>query len=151
MNGRREAPRLGGAGRLAVLQRSSATQLVWQWERLEGEHDYFCAALAHLFGAAGYQVLDQRVHQAPREEVVHECGFVLRRDGQRHFALGLRQDLVVTTDVIGRLGRVVQTGQAEAGLIVTTSFFTDAAAQAARYMPLRLYDRQQLWRLLNLV
>ncbi len=149
MNGHRGVPRPGGASRLSVVQRSTATRLVWQWERLEGEHDYFCAALTHLFEVTGYQVLDQRVNPDPRVEVNRECGFVLRRDGKQHIALGLRQDLVVTTDVIGGLGRVVQTVQAEAGLIVTTSYFTAAAAQAARCLPIALYDRHQLWRLLH--
>ena len=149
MTGRREAPRLAGVNRLAAVQRSPAARVVWRWERLEGEHDYFCAALTHVFEAAGYQVLDQRVHRAPQEEVVSECGFVLRRDGQQHLALGIRQDLVVTTDVIGRLNRVVRTVQAESGLIVTTSFFTEAAAQAAHCQPITLYDRHELWRLLN--
>jgi hypothetical protein len=150
MNGRSGAPRPGGAGRLSMVQRSVPTWLAWQWERLQGDHDYFCVALTHLFEVEGYQVLDQRVYRDPREEVTRECGFMLRRDSQQHIALGLRQDLVVTSDVVGRLGRVVQAGQADAGLIVTTSFFTDAAAQAARCLPLSLYDRQQLWRLLNL-
>jgi hypothetical protein len=150
MNGRRGKTRLNGASRLAVARRLTAAQVVWQWERLVAEHDYFCAALTHLFEAAGYRVLDRRVHREPREEATHSCGFVLRRGDQQHIALGLRQDLIVTSDVVGRLGRVVQSQQAEAGLIVTTSSFTDAAVQAARRQPITLYDGHELWRLLNM-
>ena len=120
------------------------------WGRLEADHDYFCRLLSELFTRNGYQVLELRVYHDPREEVARECGVVLQRDGKRYVGLGLRQDLVVTSDVVGRLGRALRTAQAAAGLVITTSFFTAAAVEAARGLSIRLYNRHQLWELLAL-
>ena len=120
------------------------------WARLESDHNYFCRLLSELFTRNGYQVLELRVYQDPRDEVARECGVVLQRDGKRCVGLGLRQDLVVTSDVVGRLGRSLRPARAAAGLVITTSFFTDAAVEAARGLSIRLYNRHQLWELLAL-
>jgi hypothetical protein len=119
------------------------------WGRLEDDHDYFCRTLAELFQSLGYQVLSTRVYRVPSDEGARECAFVLQRAHSRSVALGLRQDLIVTSDVVGRLGRALSAAQAATGLLITTSLFSDAAREAARRWFILLVDRHQLWELLQ--
>jgi hypothetical protein len=94
--------RLAPTGFLPMTKLFTATET--SWERLEADHAYFCGVFKHLLAGAGYQVEKARVYQAPREEAARECGFVLQRAGRRWLGLALRQDLIVTSDVVGRLG-----------------------------------------------
>jgi hypothetical protein len=143
-----ERTRPAPTGFLPMTKLSTATAT--PWERLEADHDYFVGVLKHLFECHGYQVQEVRVHLAPRREEARACGFVLPRSGQRCLGLGLRQDLLVTSDVVGRLGRTLKAAQFDAGLLITTCFFSEGARQAARGLQITLYDRCQLWDLLGL-
>jgi hypothetical protein len=115
-----------------------------EWPRLEADHSYFCQALTVLLEANGYCVLRRRVHQLPREEWACEYGAVLLRDGSRCVALGLRRNLVVTSEVVGRVCSARLAVQAQSGLVVTTSFYSPAAVDLARSQRIELFDREQL-------
>jgi HJR/Mrr/RecB family endonuclease len=117
-----------------------------EWPRLEADHSYFCQALTDLLEANGYCVLRRRAHQLPRAEAAHEYGAILLRDGSRCIALGLRQNLVVTSEVIGRVSRARLAAQAQCGLVVATSFYSPAAVDLARSRRIELFDREHLWR-----
>jgi len=119
------------------------------WLQVETEHNYFCRALADLFAANGYRVLAAHPHQGQGEPEARECGYLLQRDDKLVLGLGLRQVLVVTSDVVGRLGRALLSARADSGLLLTTSSFTMAALRAAQDWQIELYDRQQLRKLLN--
>jgi hypothetical protein len=117
------------------------------WARLTHEPDYFQQVLARLFARQGYMVRGQWVHQDPADDAPREVVFALEKDGTLCAALCTRWIVPVTSDVVGRFERALAATCAPAGMIVTTSFFTAAARERARGLPVALYDRthMQMW------
>lgn len=70
--------------------------------------------------------------------------FALTQRGELVAALCGRWVIPITSEVITRFQQALATTQAKRGMIVTTSYFTDAAKAAAIGLPVELYDREQL-------
>jgi len=120
------------------------------WRLMLNDVDYFRRALARLFMARGYLVRGNWVHQDPLDETPREVIFALERGGTRYAALCVRWIVPVTSDVIGRFEQSLPATQANVGMIVTTSIFTDGALERARGLPVELYDREILLKWIEL-
>jgi hypothetical protein len=114
------------------------------WRLMLDDEDYFRQALARLFLSRGYLVRGDWVHQDPLDETPREVMFALERGGTRFAALCVRWIVPVTSDVIGRFEQSLPATQANVGMIVTTSIFTEGALERARGLPVELYDREHI-------
>ena len=114
------------------------------WRLMLDDEDYFRQALARLFLSRGYLVRGDWVHHDPLDETPREVMFALERGGTRFAALCVRWIVPVTSDVIGRFEQSLPATQANVGMIVTTSIFTEGALERARGLPVELYDREHI-------
>lgn len=114
------------------------------WERMLADTDYFKQSVWRIFRARGYVVQWARAFNDPIERQPREVVFALTQRGELVAALCGRWVIPITSEVITRFQQALATTQAKRGLIVTTSYFTDAAKAAAIGLPVELCDRQQL-------
>jgi len=115
-----------------------------EWRRMLTDSDYFRHAMERLFLARGYLVRGHWLHQDPQDEAPREIMFALERSGTRYAALCVRWIVPVTSEVIGRFERSLPATQANVGMIITTSIFTEGALERARGLPVELYDREHI-------
>jgi hypothetical protein len=114
------------------------------WPQMIADTDYFQSALCRIFTARGYcvdcsWVIVDRIERQEREVVL-----ALSRRGVLHAALCGRWVIPITSEIVTRFEEALVTTQAKRGLIVTTSYFTDAALQRAAGYPVELVDGQKL-------
>jgi hypothetical protein len=114
------------------------------WQRMLADTPYFRQSMHRLFKARGYEIVQWWEFRDPIERQVREVVFALRRRGHVYAALCGRWVIPITSEVIGRFEQALATTQARAGLIVTTSYFSDAARQRARGLPVELHDGDAL-------
>lgn len=114
------------------------------WARMLADTDYFRQSVWRIFRARGYKVQWARAFNDPIERQEREVVFALTRRGELVAALCGRWVIPITSEIITRFDKALATTQARRGMIVTTSYFTDAAKDAARGLPVELHDGQQL-------
>lgn len=137
-----------GVAALGLLALLLMRRRMWlappEWPRLTADTDYFRRVLGVLLPAQGFQVGGYQVFHDPLEEAPRTILFSLRKDGTLYAALCVRWIVPVTSDIIGRFEQALAHSQADRGLIVTTSVFTEAARERARGLPVTLYDREDV-------
>lgn len=114
------------------------------WARMLADTNYFKQSVWRIFRARGYKVQWARAIVDSIERQPREVVFALTQRGELVAALCGRWVIPITSEVITRFERALATTQAKRGLIVTTSYFTDAAKAAAVGLPVELCDGQQL-------
>ncbi len=114
------------------------------WQRMLADTPYFRQSMQRIFTARGYEVLQWWEFRDPIERQVREVVFALRKRGHLYAALCGRWVIPITSEVITRFEKALKTTQAAAGLIVTTSYFSDAALERARGLPVELHDGDTL-------
>jgi hypothetical protein len=114
------------------------------WQRMLAETPYFRQSMQRIFRARGYEIIQWWEFRDPIERQVREVVFALRRRGQVYAALCGRWVIPITSEVITRFEQALATTQARAGLIVTTSFFSEAALARAKGLPVELHDSATL-------
>jgi hypothetical protein len=127
--------------RLARQRRQAARPV---WERMLADTPYFRQSVWRIFRARGYKVQWARVFNDPIERQPREVVFALTHRGELVAALCGRWVIPITSEIITRFDRALATTHARRGMIVTTSYFTDAAIDAARGRPVELLDGKQL-------
>jgi hypothetical protein len=133
-------------GLLVVLRLDRQRRLAVRpnWERMLADTNYFKQSVWRIFRARGYQVQWARVFDDPIERQPREVVFALTHRGELVAALCGRWVIPITSEIITRFQTALSTTKAQRGMIVTTSWFTEAARDAARGLPIDLYDGQQL-------
>lgn len=114
------------------------------WQRMLADTTYFRNACWRIFRARGFEVQWARVFNDRIERQPREVVFALKHRGELVVALCGRWVIPITSEVITRYERALATTQARRGMIVTTSWFTDAAKAAAIGLPVELHDAHQL-------
>lgn len=114
------------------------------WDRMLADPEYFRQSVWRILRARGYQVKWARVFDDPIERQPREVVFALTQRGQLVAALCGRWVIPITSEVITRYHAALTTTQAQRGLIITMSWFTDAAREAARGFPVELHDGHDL-------
>jgi hypothetical protein len=116
------------------------------WGRMLADTDYFHRSLCRVFTARGYRVDRSWVVTDRIERQAREVVLALSRRGQPYAALCGRWVIPITSEIVTRFEAALAQTKAERGLIVTTSYFTEAAAQRAAGYPLELVDGDCLQR-----
>lgn len=114
------------------------------WPRMLAETNYFRHAMVRILLARGYTVLRWWEIKDPIERQTREIVFALKRGDQLHAALAGRWVIPITSEVITRFEKAMVTTKASSGMIVTTSYFSDAARARAAGLPVELHDGAQL-------
>jgi hypothetical protein len=119
------------------------------WSRMRVDTDYFHASLVRIFHARGYRVdrswvIEDRIERQQREVVL-----ALSRRGVPHAALCGRWTIPITSEIVGRFEDALTRTKAQGGVIVTTSYFTDAAKQRAAGFTVELVDGKALQEWIN--
>jgi Restriction endonuclease len=114
------------------------------WERMLADTRYFRESVWRIFRARGYKVQWARAFNDPIERQQREVVFALNYRGELVAALCGQWVIPITSEIITRFEKALATTQAQRGMIVTTSWFTDAAKEAARGLPVELHDGEQL-------
>ncbi len=137
---------LTAIGLLIILQRDRKQRALARpnWERMLAEPRYFRDSCWRIFRAQGYQIAWARGFPDPIERQEREVVFLLRWHGEMIVALCGRWVIPITSEIVTRYRAALATTPARRGMIVTTSWFTDAAKDAARGLPVELHDGQQL-------
>lgn len=117
------------------------------WPRMLADPDYFRQQLITIFKARGYKVLRWWAFNDPIERQPREVVFALQRGGQVYAALCGRWVIPITSEVVTRFEQALASTQASAGILLTTSHFSEAALDRARGLPVELHDgaRLQEW------
>jgi HJR/Mrr/RecB family endonuclease len=138
----------GALGLLILLRWDRRRRLATrpEWARMLADTDYFKQSVWRIFRARGYKVQWARAFNDPIERQPRDVVFALTWRGELVVAVCGRWVIPITSDVITRFQQALATTQAKRGMIVTTSFFTDAAKAAAIGLPVELHDREQLAR-----
>jgi Restriction endonuclease len=133
-------------GLLIVLRLDRRRRLAARpsWERMLADPDYFKQSVWRILRARGCKVrwargYDDSIERQPREVV-----FALIHRGELVAALCGRWVIPITSEIITRFDRALATTRARRGMIITTSWFTDAAIEAAQGRPVELLDGKQL-------
>jgi|SRR5579859_6927993 len=137
---------LTGIGLLIVLrwERKKRQAARPNWQRMMADTAYFRQSVWRIFRARGYKVKWARVFVDPIERQPREVVFALTYRGELVAALCGRWVIPITSEIITRFQEALGTTQAKRGMIVTTSYFTDAARAAAIGLPVELHDGKQL-------
>lgn len=115
------------------------------WERMLASTRDFTNAMRQLFVAQGYVVVHSRALPDPTEDEPRDVVFELRRGRQTYMALCGRWVIPITSDQITRFEQALATVPSAGGLIVTTSFFSEAALERAQQLArVTLYDGEQV-------
>jgi len=134
------------AGLLLLLRWDRRRRLAARpdWARMLADSDYFKQSVWRIFRARGYRVEWARAFNDPIERQEREVVFALTRRGELVAALCGRWVIPITSEIITRFEKALATTQAQRGMIVTTSYFTDAARAEAAGLPVELHDGRQL-------
>jgi len=137
---------IGAAGLLLLLRWDRRRRLAARpvWARMLAEPKYFQQSVWRIFRARGYQVQWARAFNDPIERQPREVVFALTQRGELVVALCGRWVIPITSEIVTRYRQALATTKASRGMIVTTSYFTDAAREAAHGLPVELHDGQQL-------
>jgi hypothetical protein len=145
---------LGSSGVVALSALALIALLRWdrsrrlatrpQWDHLLADTDYFKQSVWRIFRALGYQVVWARAFTDPLERQEREVVFFLKRRGELSVALCGRWVIPITSEIVTRYQRALSTTPATRGMIVTTSWFTEAAQAAAVGLEVELHDGRQL-------
>ena len=120
------------------------------WERMLADTRYFTSAMRQLFVAQGYVVLHSRPLPDSTEAEPRDVVFELQRGRQTYMALCGRWVIPITSDQITRFEQALATVPSAGGVIVTTSFFSEAALERAQQLTrVTLYDGEALRRWLD--
>jgi len=114
------------------------------WERMLADPIYFKQSVWRILRARGYKVQWARGYDDPIERQPREVVFALSHRGELVAALCGRWVIPITSEIITRFDQALATTHARRGMIVTTSWFTDAAIDAAQGKPVELLDGKQL-------
>ena len=114
------------------------------WQLMLDDMEYFKQAVWRVLLARGYDVEWARVFIDPITHQPNEVVFALHHHGELVAALCGRWLFPITSEIITHFEAALATTQARHGLIITTSYFTDAAKEAARHHPVELVDGRHL-------
>ena len=133
-------------GLLLLLRWDRARRLATRpnWERMLADTEYFKQSIWRIFRARGYKVQWVRVVTDPIERQEREMVFALMQRGELSVALCGRWVIPITSEIVTRYQKALATTKAKRGMIVTTSWFTDAAKSAAFGLAVELHDGRQL-------
>jgi len=117
------------------------------WERMLTDNDYFRLSVSRVLQARGYHVKGFRVMRDPLERQDRQILFALVKKGEIYAAVCFRWAVPITSEIISHFGESLAATKASRGMIVTTSWFTDAAKVAAHELPVELLngDQLQIW------
>jgi hypothetical protein len=129
---------------LAWYRRSRRQPTRPVWPRMLAETNYFRHAMARILLARGFTVVGWREIRDPIERQTREIIFTLQRGDQRYAALCGRWVIPITSEMIARFEKAMAATRTSGGLIVTTSYFSEAARTRAAGLPVELHDGAQL-------
>lgn len=134
------------AGMLSMLSAARRRRQLARpdWPRMLADPDYFRQQLIKIFKARGYKVLRWWAFNDPIERQPREVVMALQRGGQVYAALCGRWVIPITSEVVTRFEQALATTQASAGILLTTSHFSEAALDRARGLPVELHDGEHL-------
>lgn len=110
------------------------------WNRMLADADYFRRSVMSLLQSRGYKVIRFGVFDDPLERQPREVVFALTRKGEIYAALAGRWVTPITSEMITRFEAGLKSTNAHAGLIIVTSYFSHAALERARGLPVELID-----------